>query len=208
MNYLQNDFRIIEFRAERDLGNHTHFHLEKPCVLGKVLHLQEEKTVLPTSDSVFFFNKFIYILFIFDCVGSSSLHAGFRQLRRVVGYSSLWCAGFSLQWLLLLPSTGSRHAGFSSLALGLQSLWLMGSRAQTQQLWCTGLVALRHVGSSRTRARTRVPCAGRRILNHYATRKVPDSFYTPNPTCLGDFLPCIFPGAQRTNVSLLAFHPE
>ena len=30
------------------------------------------------------------------------------------GYSSLRCAGFSLQWLLLLRSTGSRCAGFSS----------------------------------------------------------------------------------------------
>ena len=34
-------------------------------------------------------------------------------------------------------------------------------------------VALRHVGSSRTRARTCVPCAGRRILNHCATREAP-----------------------------------
>ena len=30
------------------------------------------------------------------------------------GYSSLQCVGFSLQWLLLLWSMGSRHAGFSS----------------------------------------------------------------------------------------------
>ena len=30
------------------------------------------------------------------------------------GYSSLWCAGFSLRWLLLLRSTGSRRAGFNS----------------------------------------------------------------------------------------------
>ena len=36
-----------------------------------------------------------------------------------------------------------------------------------------GLVAPRHVGSSWTRARTRVPCIGRRILNHCATREVP-----------------------------------
>ena len=35
-----------------------------------------------------------------------------------------------------------------------------------------GLVAPRHVGPSRTRARTRVPCIGRRILNHCATREV------------------------------------
>ena len=30
------------------------------------------------------------------------------------GYSSLWCAGFSLQWLLLLRGMDSRHMGFSS----------------------------------------------------------------------------------------------
>ena len=30
------------------------------------------------------------------------------------GYSLLWCSGFSLRWLLLLRSMGSRHAGFSS----------------------------------------------------------------------------------------------
>ena len=38
-------------------------------------------------------------------------------------------------------------------------------------MWRTGLVAPRHVGSSRARARTRVPCIGRRILNHCATRE-------------------------------------
>ena len=30
------------------------------------------------------------------------------------GYSLLPCAGFSLWWLLLLQSMGSRHAGFGS----------------------------------------------------------------------------------------------
>ena len=30
------------------------------------------------------------------------------------GYSSLWCTGFSLRWLLLLRSPGSRCVGFSS----------------------------------------------------------------------------------------------
>ena len=46
---------------------------------------------------VFFLNLFILFLFIF----------GFIR-------SSLCCAGFSLRWLLLLWSTGSRRAGFSS----------------------------------------------------------------------------------------------
>ena len=43
-----------------------------------------------------FFNLF-NLFFIFGCVGSS-----------------LRYTGFSLQWLLLLQSTGSRRAGFSS----------------------------------------------------------------------------------------------
>ena len=49
-----------------------------------------------------------------------------------------------------------------------------GSRAldaQAQQLWLTGLVAPRHVGSSQTRARTHVPCIGRQTLNRCATRE-------------------------------------
>ena len=45
--------------------------------------------------------------------------------------------------------------------------------AQAQWLWLTGLVAPWHVGSSQTRARTCVPCIGRRILNHCATREAP-----------------------------------
>ena len=43
--------------------------------------------------------------------------------------------------------------------------------AQAQQLWLTGLVTPQHVGSSQTGARTRVPCIGKQILNHCATRE-------------------------------------
>ena len=42
------------------------------------------------------------------------------------GYSSLGCAGFSLQWLLLLQSKGSRCMGFSSCGARaelLRSTW-------------------------------------------------------------------------------------
>ena len=34
------------------------------------------------------------------------------------GYSSLWCTGFSLRWLLLLWTTGSRHTGSVVVAHG------------------------------------------------------------------------------------------
>ena len=35
---------------------------------------------------------------------------------------------------------------------------------------CTGLAAPRHVGSSQTKGQTHVPCTGRQILYHWATR--------------------------------------
>ena len=38
-----------------------------------------------------------------------------------------------------------------------------------------GSVAPGRVGSSQTRAQTRVPCTGRRIIKHCATREVPVS---------------------------------
>ena len=80
------------------------------------------------------------------------------------GYSSLQHTGFSLRWLLLLRRMGPRCTGFSSCGT-----W-------AQQLWLAGLVAPRHVGSSQIRARTRVPCIGRRILNYCTTREVREKF--------------------------------
>ena len=44
-------------------------------------------------------------------------------------------------------------------------------------MWHTGLVTPRNVGSSRTRARTCVPCIGRRILNHCATKEALHFFF-------------------------------
>ena len=113
---------------------------------------------------------YFWLCCVFIAIHELSLVAASR------GYSLLRCAGFSLWWLLLLRSTGSRHVGFSSCGTWARQLWLTGSRAQAQQLWSTGLVAPRHVGSSQTRARTCVPCVGRRILNHCATREV-QNFY-------------------------------
>ena len=72
-------------------------------------------------------------------------------------------------------------------ARGPQQLWLAGSRAQAQQLWHTGLVAPRHVGSSRTRACTHVPCIGRQILSQCTTREAP-VYLLQTGVCL-DLLP-------------------
>ena len=123
-----------------------------------------------------FFNLFILLIYfwlrwVFVATQGLSLVAASR------GYSSLRCAGFSLRSLLLLRSRGSRRTGFSSCGTWAQQLWLVGSRAQAQQLWRMGLVAPWHVGSSQTRARAHVLCNGRRILNHCATKET-QSFNT------------------------------
>ena len=54
-----------------------------------------------------------FFFFFFGCTGSSLLR-GLSLVAVSRGYSSLRCAGCSLRCLLLLRSTGSRHAGFSS----------------------------------------------------------------------------------------------
>ena len=102
---------------------------------------------------IYFIYFWLHWVFVAACALSLVVASG--------GYSSLWCAGFSLRWLLLLQSTGSRQVGFSSC----------GSRALERRLSSCGARAPRHVGSSRTRARTRVPCIARRILNHCTTRE-------------------------------------
>ena len=62
-------------------------------------------------------------------------------------------------------------------------------RARAQQLWCNGLSAPLHVGSSWTSDRTHVYSTGRWILNHWATREVlQDPFWRKNgPYCFWGF---------------------
>ena len=137
---------------------------------GRMLRFIHLFNRLSTFYFIFKLNLFIFYFWL-CCV-----FVAVRRLSLVVvsgDYSSLSCAGFSLRWLHLLRSMGSRQVGFSSCGTPAQHLWLMGSRAQTQHLWHTGLVAPWHVGSCWTRARTHVLCIGRRILNHCTTREGP-----------------------------------
>ena len=71
------------------------------------------KTVCPNlgvfDEKIFgFFFFFFWLRWVFVAARGLSLVAASR------GYSSLRCMGFSLRWLLLLWSMGSRHVGFSS----------------------------------------------------------------------------------------------
>ena len=100
----------------------------------------------------FIFKKTLFIyLSIYGCVGSSSLCKGSLQLRQ---------AGAT-------PQCGAR----ARHRHGPSRCGAQAPDAQAQQLWLMGPVAPRHMGSSQTRARTRIPRIGRQTLNHCATRE-------------------------------------
>ena len=80
---------------------------------------------------LFFTNLFILFIYFWMHWVFVAVH-GLSLVVASGGYSSLWCTGISLQWLLLLQSMGSRHTGFSSCGVWAQWLWLVGSRAQPQ----------------------------------------------------------------------------
>ena len=64
------------------------------------------------SNPLFFFLRFNFIYFWLRWVFVAA--RGLSLVAASGGYSSLRCAGFSLLWLLLLRSMGSRCVGFSS----------------------------------------------------------------------------------------------
>ena len=73
----------------------------------------------------------------------------------------------SVWWLLLLQSMGSKFLSFTSCGS-----WPSVVEAQGVSFCGTGLIALLHIESSKTRDRTHVPSIDRLILNHRTTREV------------------------------------
>ena len=127
-----------------------------------------------------YFKKFFLILFIYFWL--CWVFVAVRGLSLVAvsgGYSSLRFARFSLRWLLLLRSTGSRCVGFSSFGTWAQQLWLTGSVVVAHRPQSTSSVVVAN-GLSCSVARgifpdqesNLCPCIGRRILNHCTTREV------------------------------------
>ena len=86
-------------------------------------------------------------------LGFSLLHADLSLVAASEGSSLVKCAGFSLQWLLLLQS--------------------MSCRVWAQYVWPTGLVAPCSMWNLLDQESNPCPCTGRRILQHWTSRKVP-----------------------------------
>ena len=115
------------------------YHLRSLCVLKifitgkKGLKKSVSKALMSISlvenCSVFLVCFIIFYLFIYFWLRWVFTAArGLSLVAASGGYTSLWCAGFSLRWLLLLQSTGSRRTGFSSC----------GSRALERRLSSCG----------------------------------------------------------------------
>ena len=103
---------------------------------------------------LFIFNKFIYFIYLLLAV------LGLRFCARAF-------SGCGERGPLFIAVRGPLTIAASLVAEhGLQTRRL-------SKLWLMGLVAPRHVGSSQTRARTRVPCIGKQILSHCTTREAP-----------------------------------
>ena len=76
---------------------------------------------MPERPNTFFFNKFIYFIYFYFWLHWVFVAArGLSLVAASWGYSLLWRTGFSLPWLLLLRSMGSRLAGFSSCGMWAQ----------------------------------------------------------------------------------------
>ena len=77
--------------------------------------------------TLIFFPFFFFFLIYFWLHWVFITFAWLSLVVAVWGYSLLHCVGFSLQWLLLLQSTGCRHTGFSSRLMQTQELRFAGS---------------------------------------------------------------------------------
>ena len=105
---------------------------------------------IKTSPLPYRFKKIILLFWLYWAFTAA---CGLSLVETSRGYSSLRCAGFSLQRTLLWGIIGSWHTGFS--ICGAQDL------------------ALQHVESSQTRDWTHVPCTGKQILIYCTTREFP-----------------------------------
>ena len=138
----------------------------------------------------FLISKFLKF-FIFGCVGSSLLCVGFIQLWRAgatlcCGAQASHCGGFSSCGARTLGARDSVVAacGLSSCGTWALELRLSSCGARAQLLH--GMWAFPRPGIKL------VPCVGRWILNHCATREVPAIGFFEGPLYLAEGIQFLF----------------
>ena len=122
--------RLLFFHLSMLYSLERSYHMQPTLMSWQVkLYLLEEavSTQIVWSSPqqfVFSFLKITYFLAVVGlryvwcrsnhCSGSALLPSGFLLVTVSGGHCLLWCVGFSFLWLLLLQTTGSRLASFSS----------------------------------------------------------------------------------------------
>ena len=92
------------------------FHLPTPSLKNP-----EFFNIVQLRFKQFFLNIYLFYLFIFWLCWVFVAPHGLSLVAASRGYSSLRCVGFSLRWLLLLRSMGSRRTSSVVVARGLSS---------------------------------------------------------------------------------------
>ena len=115
---------------------------------------------------------FNFYLFIFGCIGSLLLRTGFLQLWQA---GAILCRGAQASRCSSFSCCGARALSTRASVVVAHGLSSCGSQGPEHRLSSCGVWAqlLRGMWDlPRPRARTCVPCIGRRILNHSATREI------------------------------------
>ena len=142
--------------------------------MGYLGYKPRSEIAVKYGDSKFNFYFFILIYvfiylglhWVFVAARGLSLGAANGAALRCSAQTSQ-CSGFSC-----CGSRAGGRAGFSSCS------------TRARELWCAGLVAPRHVGSSQTKDQACVPCIGRLILNHQTTRESLSLIFNKVPSCV------------------------
>ena len=119
------------------------------------------------GDTFFFFNFYLFI-YVFM----------YLFIYLFIYFWLCWVFG-SCEGPLQLRQVGATlHCGARAFHYrGPSRRGAQAPEAQAQQPWPTGPAAPRHVGSSQTRARTRVPRTSRQTPNHCATREAQEILF-------------------------------
>ncbi|XP_067599954.1 nuclear cap-binding protein subunit 1 isoform X1 [Pseudorca crassidens] len=113
-----------------------------------------------TEDSVYPMPRVIFRMFDYTDDPEGPVMPGSHSVERFVIEENLHC---------IVKSHWKERKTWASHCCGLSSCGAQAPDAQAQRPWLSGPAAPQHVGSSQMGARTRVPCIGRRTLNHCAT---------------------------------------
>ena len=135
-------------------------------------HLGMDASCSTSQHSLFFFLSLFIYLFL-TALGLCCFGVALVQAFSSCGkWGLLFVAVRGLLIVVASLATEHRLQGSRASIVAAHGLFTCGSRARAQQLWRSGLVVPQHVESSWTRDHTCVPCIGRQILIHCATREV------------------------------------